>query len=132
MSESLAIGRYLLDPLSTAISDIPEGCDLFGPRNAPIFIISDRLLPISHAMYLDSKKVALNKAKNTVFLHFYKNIYVHAILYRKNLNFSKLFCLEDGKSVKYLANRSERVQYYLECQGFNTFSGFHTLHCLLK
>ena len=32
-------------------------------------------------MYLDSNKVALNKAKITVFLQFFKKIYVHAILY---------------------------------------------------
>ena len=44
-------------------------------------------------------------------------IYVHAIHHRQNLNFSKLFRLEDGKSAKDLANRSEGV----ECQGFYTF-----------
>ena len=49
-------------------------------------------------------------------------IYVHAIHHCKKLNFSKLFCLEDGKkSVKYLANPPGGVQYYPEKNVFDTF-----------
>ena len=44
----------------TPYSDIPEGCVLVGPRNSQFLIFSDRLLTISHAMYLVSNKVASN------------------------------------------------------------------------
>ena len=44
----------------TPISDIPEGCVLFGLLIARFFIFSDRLLNILLAMYLVSNKVALN------------------------------------------------------------------------
>ena len=53
---------------TTAVSDIPEECVLVGPRNARIFIFSDRILTIPRAMYLVSNKVASNEAKITVFL----------------------------------------------------------------
>ena len=45
---------------STAISDIPKGCVLFGLLIARLFIFSDRLLNILLAMYLVSNKVASN------------------------------------------------------------------------
>ena len=48
---------------------IPEGCVLVGPRNSRFSIFSDRLLTVSHAIYLVSNKVASNYAKITVFLH---------------------------------------------------------------
>ena len=53
----------------TAVSDILEGCVLVGPRNARFFTFSDRLLTISHAMYLVSNKATSNRTKITVFLH---------------------------------------------------------------
>ena len=81
-------------------SYIPEGCIIFGPQSALIFTFSDRFLTILHAIYLVSNKVALNQAKNTVFLHLSyicTIIYVHAFHYHQHLNFSTLFDLEDGK-----------------------------------
>ena len=83
----------------TPYLDIPEGCVLFVPQNARFFIISDRILIISHAMYLVSNKVASNYAEIAVFLHMYivpLSTYVHAIHHYQNLKFSKLFGLEDG------------------------------------
>ena len=50
--------RQLVSEYITPVSDIPEGCVLFGPRNARIFTFSDRLLIILHAMYSVSNKVA--------------------------------------------------------------------------
>ena len=43
------------------------------------------------------------------------------------LNFSTLFGLEDGKSVKDLPNRSEGVQYYPEFEAFDTWLSFDAL-----
>ena len=120
--------------LGTPYSDIPEGCVLVDPRNARSFVFSDCTLTVTHAMYLVSNKVASNDATITVFLHTYivlTIIYVHVIHHRQNLNFSKLFRLEDGKSVKYLANRSEGVQYNPECQGFYTFFSVFMLYRML-
>ena len=59
-------------------------------------------------------------------------IYVHGIHHRQNLNFSKLFGLEDGKSVKYLANRSGGVQCYPEFETFDIFFIFHGLQNIGK
>ena len=53
----------------TAVSEIPKGCVLVSPQNALFFTFSDRLLTISHAMYLVSNKVTSNRTKITVFLH---------------------------------------------------------------
>ena len=53
-------GCRRLETLFTAISDIPEGCILFGLLIARLFIFSDRLLNILLAMYLVSNKVASN------------------------------------------------------------------------
>ena len=56
----------------TAVSDIPEGCVLavlVGPRNSQFFTFSDRLLTISHAIYLISNKVTLNRTRIAVFLY---------------------------------------------------------------
>ena len=56
-------------------------------------------------------------------------IYVHAIHHRQKLDFSKLFGLEDGeKSVKYLPNHSEGVQYYPEFEVFDTFFSVFMLY----
>ena len=44
----------------TPYSDISEGCILFGPLNSRFFIFNERLLMISHAVYLVSNKVASN------------------------------------------------------------------------
>ena len=66
--KSLDILFYLF-PLYTAISDIPEGWVLVSPQNARFFIFSDRLLTISHAMYLVSNKVTSNRTEITIFLH---------------------------------------------------------------
>ena len=52
--------RFVVNVRGTAVSDIPEGRVLVGPRNAQFFIFSDRLLAISHAMYLVSNKVTSN------------------------------------------------------------------------
>ena len=82
-------------------SYIPEGCIIFGPQSARIFIFSDCFLTILHAIYLVSNKVALNQAKITVFLHLSyicTIIYVHAFHYHQHLNFSTLFGLEDEKN----------------------------------
>ena len=53
----------------TPYLDKPEGCVLFVPQNSQIFIFSNGLLTILHAVYLVSNKVASNQAKITVFLH---------------------------------------------------------------
>ena len=47
-------------PFNTPYLDIPEGRVLVGLQNLRIYIFSDRLLAILHAMYLVSNKVALN------------------------------------------------------------------------
>ena len=54
--------------IHTPYSDIPEGCVLVYPQNAHVFTFSDRLLTISHAMYLVFNKVSSDQAKITVFL----------------------------------------------------------------
>ena len=54
---------------NTAVSDIPEGCVLVGPRNARFFTFSDRLLTILHSIYLVSNKVTSNRTKTAIFLH---------------------------------------------------------------
>ena len=66
-------GSMVWSLVNMVYSDIQEGCVLFGPRNSRFFIFSDRILTISHAMYLVSNKVASNEAKITVFLHFLYN-----------------------------------------------------------
>ena len=79
-------------------------------------------------MYLVSNTKLLRVRLKSPFSYIYCTIiYTHAIHHRQNLNFSKLFCLKDGKSVKDLANRSEGVKSYPECQGFYTFFSFHAL-----
>ena len=54
------IGLIANVTVTTAYSDIPEGCVLFGPRNAHFFTFSDSILTILHSMYLVSNKVASN------------------------------------------------------------------------
>ena len=52
--------RDMAYAVTTAVLDIPERYVLVSPRNSRIFIFSDRLLTISHPMYLVSNKVASN------------------------------------------------------------------------
>ena len=57
------VGKYQV------ILDYPGGGTYISPEGYLIFTFDDHLLTISHAMYLVSNKVALNKTKNTIFLH---------------------------------------------------------------
>ena len=79
-------------------------------------------------MYLVSNKVASNQAKITVFLHILYNYLrtCHSSLPRFEL-LKIVFFQEDGKSVKYLENRSEGVQYYPKFKAFDIFFSFHAL-----
>ena len=104
-------------------SYIPEGCIIFGPQSARIFIFSDCFLTILHAIYLVSNKVALNQAKITVFLHLSFNYLRTCLPLLRKFELLKIVWPGMEKSVKDLANRSEGIQYYPEWQGFYTF--FH-------
>ena len=79
---------------------IPEGCVLFVPRNAPFYYY----LATAHWQFCTLCTWSLTNLLRTrlksPFSYINRTIiYVHAMHHRQNLNFSKLFRLEDGKKV---------------------------------
>ena len=82
-----------------AYSDIPEGCVLFGPRNARFLYLATAYWQFRTLCIWSLTKLLQIRLKSS-FSYVYRTIiYVHAINHRQNLNFSKLFRLEDDKKV---------------------------------
>ena len=62
------------------------------------------------------------------FSYIYRTVsYLHAIYYRQNLNFSKLFCLEDEKKCQRPGKSFWGSPIQRDFRGFFTFSSFHAL-----
>ena len=106
----------------TAISDIPEGCVLVGHYIARFLYLATDYWTFCSLCIWSLTKLLRIRLKSP-FSYIYRTIsYLHAIYYRQNLNFSKLFCLEDWKKTGIEpANRPGGVQYYPECQRFTSF-----------
>ena len=117
---------WFLSALFYGLFGHTRGVRFIWPSKCTIFIFSDSLLSILHAMYLISHKVASNQAKINVFLHISFN-------YLRTYHLSSpKFWPWGWKSLKYLPNRSEGVQCFSECQGFYTFFSFHALQNVSK